>query len=69
MQYPDNRYQSDLFDGNESVQQETLEFCYCSMIGQVFSEIFLHTKLELIQFMLVIPKYLQILQKARKNAY
>ena len=48
----------DLFDGNESVQQETLEFCYCSMIGQVFSEIFLHTKLELIQFMLVIPKLL-----------
>ena len=48
----------DLFDGNESVQQETLEFCYCSMIGQVFSEIFLHTKLDLIQFMLVIPKLL-----------
>ena len=58
MQYPDNRYQRDLFDGNESVQQETLEFCYCSMIGQVFSEIFQHTKLELIQFMLVIPKLL-----------
>ena len=28
------------------------------MIGQVFSETFLHTKLELIQFMLVIPKLL-----------
>ena len=25
-----NRYQRDFFDGNESVQQETLEFCYCS---------------------------------------
>ena len=55
VRYTDNR---DLFDGNESVQQETLEFCYCSMIGQVFSEIFLHTKLDLIQFMLVIPKLL-----------
>ena len=55
VRYTDNR---DLFDGNESVQQETLEFCYCSMIGQVFSEIFLHTKLDLTQFMLVIPKLL-----------
>ena len=55
VRYTDNR---DLFDGNESVQQETLEFCYCSMILQVFSEIFLHTKLDLIQFMLVIPKLL-----------
>ena len=55
VRYTDNR---DLFDGNESVQQETLEFCYCSMIGQVFSEIFLHAKLELFQFMLVLPKLL-----------
>ena len=58
MRYPDNRYQRDLFDGNQSVQQETLEFFYCCMIRQVFSEIFLHTKLELIQFMLVIPELL-----------
>ena len=43
VQYQDNRYQRDLFDGNENVQRETLEFCYCSMIGQVFSKnIFAH---------------------------
>ena len=68
--YPDKvRYVSkDLFDGNESVQQETLEFCYCSMIGQVFSEIFLHTKLELIQFMLLIPKLLINTAEDMKNA-
>ena len=66
VRYTDNR---DLFDGNESVQQETLEFCYCSMILQVFLEIFLHTKLDLIQFMLVIPKVLANTSRGIKYAF